>query len=52
MMRKARQKIAKQQAVMMTVDAVTPYYFINTVDCIGQVFQAGIMEFMCGNAGP
>ena len=51
MVYKTREKISNQQAVMMTIDTVTAYYSIRVIGIIGQVLQASIMKFVCGNAG-
>ena len=51
MMGKARQKIANQQAVMITIYAVATYYSISIIKAVGQVLEARIMEFVGGNAG-
>ena len=51
MVYKTREKTSNQQAVMMTIDTVTTYYSISVIGISGQVLQASIMEFVCGNAG-
>jgi len=51
MMGEAGQKIANQQAVMITIDAVTTCYPISIIKAVGQVLEARIMEFVGGNAG-
>ena len=50
MVYKAREKIAYEQAVMTTIDPVTTYYAISVVWMSGQVLQARVMKFVCGNA--
>ncbi len=48
---KASHKIANEQAVMMTIDTVSPCYPISIVEIARQVFQTGIVKFVCGNVG-
>lgn len=51
MVYKTREEVSYHQAVMMTIDAVTTYYSISVIGISGQVLQASIMKFVCGNAG-